>query len=125
MFQGTTSWAGKSLLTTAGARMCARASLSVAPFKAQNMSNNARVVDGGEIGSAQWLQGRAGGGAPAGRVKPVPGKTAGDPRRARRAHDPGPGQARGRRAQPGRRPRTTGPRPQPRAVAGAATRAVA
>ncbi len=37
-------------------RWYARQGLKVAPFKAQNMSNNARVVDGGEIGSAQYFQ---------------------------------------------------------------------
>ena len=39
----------------------ARQGVDVVPFKAQNMSNNARVVDGGEIGVAQWLQAAAAG----------------------------------------------------------------
>jgi adenosylcobyric acid synthase len=71
MVQGTSSWAGKSLLTTALARMCARAGISVAPFKAQNMSNNARVVAGGEIGTAQYLQALAAGIEPDVRMNPV------------------------------------------------------
>lgn len=61
MVWGASSGAGKSLLATALARWAARQGLDVAPFKAQNMSNNARVVpadDGGvgEIGSAQYFQ---------------------------------------------------------------------
>ncbi len=61
MVLGTTSGAGKSWITTALCRYYARLGLKVAPFKAQNMSNNARVVVGlnerqGEIGSAQYFQ---------------------------------------------------------------------
>jgi adenosylcobyric acid synthase len=61
MVLGTSSGAGKSWVTTALCRHYARLGLKVAPFKAQNMSNNARVVAGlnereGEIGSAQYFQ---------------------------------------------------------------------
>ncbi len=56
MICGTTSGAGKSFLVTALARWYARRGVGVVPFKAQNMSNNARVVEGGEIGSAQYFQ---------------------------------------------------------------------
>lgn len=64
MVLGCTSWAGKSLLATALCRWYADQGLRVAPFKGQNMSNNARVVragetGAGEIGVAQWLQARA------------------------------------------------------------------
>jgi adenosylcobyric acid synthase len=59
MVQGCTSWAGKSLLTTVLCRWASDLGLDVAPFKAQNMANNARVTPDGEIGVAQWLQARA------------------------------------------------------------------
>ncbi|HEX6256431.1 MAG TPA: hypothetical protein VFZ70_11555 [Euzebyales bacterium] len=73
MVQGTASSAGTSLLTTALCAHATRAGVAVAPFKAQNMSNNARVVDGGggEIGAAQALQARAAGVRPDVRMNPV------------------------------------------------------
>ena len=78
MVQGTSSSAGKSLLTTALARAIRRRGVDVAPFKAQNMSNNARVVDGGEIGTAQYLQALAAGVEPDVRMNPVLVKPEGD-----------------------------------------------
>ena len=69
--QGTSSWAGKSLVTTALCRHFARLGVRVAPFKAQNMSNNARVVAGGEIGAAQYLQALAARVEPQVRMNPV------------------------------------------------------
>ncbi|WP_062361431.1 cobyric acid synthase [Variovorax paradoxus] len=71
MVLGTTSGAGKSWLTAALCRWYARQGLKVAPFKAQNMSNNARVVDGGEIGSAQYFQARAARAVPDVRMNPL------------------------------------------------------
>ncbi|RMX06884.1 cobyric acid synthase [Corticibacter populi] len=76
MVLGTSSGAGKSWLATALCRWYARQGFRVAPFKAQNMSNNARVVprpDGGngEIGSAQYFQALAAGVEPDVRMNPL------------------------------------------------------
>ena len=71
MVCGTTSGAGKSFLATALARWYARQGLKVAPFKAQNMSNNARVAAGGEMGSAQYLQALAARAVPDVRMNPI------------------------------------------------------
>ena len=82
MVLGTTSGAGKSWLTTALCRWYSNQGLKVAPFKAQNMSNNARVVPvgggsadrfgaWGEIGSAQYFQALAARAAPDVRMNPL------------------------------------------------------
>ena len=71
MVLGTTSGAGKSWLATALCRYYARQGLKVAPYKAQNMSNNARVVAGGEIGSAQYFQALAAKAMPEVRMNPL------------------------------------------------------
>jgi len=76
LIAGTTSDAGKSMVVAGMCRLLARKGIRVAPFKAQNMSNNACVaVDadgvGGEIGRAQGMQARAAGLAPSVRFNPV------------------------------------------------------
>ena len=75
MVLGTSSGAGKSWLTTALCRWYARQGFKVAPFKAQNMSNNARVVASpnglGEVGSAQYFQALAAKAEPEVRMNPL------------------------------------------------------
>ena len=71
MVLGTTSGAGKSWVATALCRWYARQGLKVAPYKAQNMSNNARVVAGGEIGSAQYFQALSARAVPDVRMNPL------------------------------------------------------
>lgn len=83
---GTTSDAGKSIVTTGLCRAFARRGIKVAPYKAQNMSNNSMVVRGGglearsartstdgfaEIGRAQWVQALAAGVTPEPAMNPV------------------------------------------------------
>lgn len=73
---GTTSDAGKSTVTAGLCRAFARRGVRVAPFKAQNMSNNSMVVrapDGSfaEIGRAQWIQARAARAVPEPAMNPV------------------------------------------------------
>src|ERR1700712_6031152 len=76
MVWGTSSGAGKSWLATPLCRSGARRGTAVKPFKAQNMSNNARVVAGldglgAEIGAAQYFQALAAGVEPHVDMNPV------------------------------------------------------
>ncbi len=73
---GTTSDAGKSVVTTALCRAFARRGVRVAPYKAQNMSNNSMVCRGpdghfAEIGRAQWVQALAARALPEPAMNPV------------------------------------------------------
>jgi adenosylcobyric acid synthase len=69
---GTTSDAGKTTVVTGLCRWLARQGVRVAPFKAQNMSNNSMVcADGAEIGRAQWIQAIAAGAEPEAAMNPV------------------------------------------------------
>lgn len=72
MIQGCGSNVGKSMLVAGLCRAALRRGLTVAPFKPQNMSNNAAVTaDGGEIGRAQALQAMACGLEPVTDMNPV------------------------------------------------------
>ncbi|MDO5285288.1 MAG: cobyric acid synthase [Actinomycetia bacterium] len=72
LIAGTSSDAGKSLLVTALCRVARRRGVRVAPYKAQNMSNNSMVCpDGAEIGRAQYLQAVAAGVTPTSAMNPV------------------------------------------------------
>ena len=72
MFQGTSSNAGKSILSTAMCRILLQDGFKVAPFKAQNMSLNSYVTrDGGEMGRAQVVQAQAAKVEPACEMNPI------------------------------------------------------
>lgn len=72
MFQGTSSNAGKSILSAAMCRILYQDGFTVCPFKAQNMSLNSHVtLDGGEMGRAQVVQAMAAKVEPDWRMNPV------------------------------------------------------
>ncbi|MEO8814647.1 MAG: cobyric acid synthase [Mycobacterium sp.] len=83
LIAGTTSDAGKTVITTGICRALARRGVRVAPYKAQNMSNNSMVCTGpdgtgAEIGRAQWIQAAAARATPEVAMNPVLLKPGGD-----------------------------------------------
>lgn len=79
MVVGTSSHAGKSLITAALCRILNRRGWRVAPFKGQNMALNAYVTTtGGEIGHAQAVQAWAAGVSPQVEMNPILLKPQGD-----------------------------------------------
>jgi adenosylcobyric acid synthase len=79
MVVGTTSHAGKSLITAAICRILARRGWRVAPFKGQNMALNSYVTaNGGEMGYAQAVQAWAAGIVPWVEMNPILLKPQGD-----------------------------------------------
>src|SRR3712207_8799541 len=82
---GTTSDAGKSVVTAGICRWLVRQRVTVAPFKAQNMSNNSMVTaDGAEIGRAQVMQAAAARVEPEAAMNPVLLKPGGEDRKSTR-----------------------------------------
>jgi len=77
MFQGTGSDVGKTILVAGLCRAAKARGIKIAPFKPQNMSNNAAVADidsygdSGEMGRAQWLQALACGLKPTVHMNPI------------------------------------------------------
>ncbi|XXN19790.1 MAG: cobyric acid synthase [Candidatus Hodgkinia cicadicola] len=72
MVQATSSSAGKTFLCSCLCKIAREMGINVAPFKAQNMSNNIMItLEGGEVSAAQWLQAKGCGVVASTRMNPV------------------------------------------------------